>query len=380
MIVGIFALLVGVVTLPAVEASAQGYGGLTRAEAIALLVESQPDLQPALESKRAAMPPVPLFRDVRQHHWYAPYIEVAFEQHLIRGNPDGTFRPGSILTSEEGAMLLARAWAKESAVLFIPRDGGAVAYVPSLAELASAYGMRTSVGPFPLPRDEFLSLLVLLYDGTAAAGLSQEAVTWVGVEPQLLEPPVAPVPVAAPQPRPVVPVTMSPTPRPRPSTTVVTSQPSPNVTAAPTPSVNGTSGFSISMSSLGIQNLTVTHPDNPFTHEGLLAPLKQGVGHLFSYPGRGGKILIYGHSSSYPWDVSAYTRIFRQINKLAVGDTVTVNYDGRQYTYRVREKKTVPARDLASYQDEGNGEELVLYTCWPPDSVSERYLVIAEPV
>jgi sortase (surface protein transpeptidase) len=50
------------------------------------------------------------------------------------------------------------------------------------------------------------------------------------------------------------------------------------------------------------------------------------------------------------------------------------------HTYVVREKKTVPAADLTSYQNDGEGEELILYTCWPPDSISQRYLVIADPV
>lgn len=110
-----------------------------------------------------------------------------------------------------------------------------------------------------------------------------------------------------------------------------------------------------------------------------MAPLQHGVGHLFSYPGGGGTILIYGHSSSYAWDVSKYTKIFRQINKLAIGDKVTVNYKGKAYTYQVSHKQSVPANDLSAYKG-GRGEELILYTCWPPDSIKERYLVHAVPV
>jgi len=140
-----------------------------------------------------------------------------------------------------------------------------------------------------------------------------------------------------------------------------------------------TKAFAISMPTLGIKDLTVTHPSDPFTTQGLLAPLKYGVGHLFGYPGKGGTILVYGHSSSYPWDVSQYTKIFRGINKLNVGDTISVTYGGNVYNYRITLKQTVPASDMSAYQG-GNGEELILYTCWPPDSISQRYLVHATPI
>ena len=78
--------------------------------------------------------------------------------------------------------------------------------------------------------------------------------------------------------------------------------------------------------------------------------------------------------------MSSFTRIFRRINELNVGDRVDITYDGRLYSYEVTEKKAVPAADMSSYQNEGNGEELILYTCWPPDSITQRYLVIATPV
>ena len=133
------------------------------------------------------------------------------------------------------------------------------------------------------------------------------------------------------------------------------------------------------MPSLGIKDLTITHPSDPFTHGGLLNPLKYGVGHLFAYPGSQGKILIYGHSSSYPWDVSDYTKIFRQINKLVVGDFVYVHFNGTVHTYQISSKQTVAAKDMTAYQGAGE-EELILYTCWPPDSISQRYLVHAKPV
>lgn len=138
--------------------------------------------------------------------------------------------------------------------------------------------------------------------------------------------------------------------------------------------------FAITMPSLGITDLNVEHPADATNATALLAPLQRGVGHLFSYPGEGGTALIYGHSSNYPWDVSGFATIFRQINKLKVGDLVYVTYGGTFIVYQVTSHQTIPAGDLGAVMSAGDAEELVLYTCWPPDSVDQRYLVRAVPI
>lgn len=137
--------------------------------------------------------------------------------------------------------------------------------------------------------------------------------------------------------------------------------------------------FAIAIPSLGITDLKITHPSDVSSQAGLLAPLQSGVGHLFSYPGNGGTILVYGHSSSYSWDVSEYTKIFRKINGLKPGDMVYIAYGGKTYKYQVTYAQTVDAGDMSAYQ-KNSGEELILYTCWPPDDVKQRYLVHAKPV
>ncbi len=138
--------------------------------------------------------------------------------------------------------------------------------------------------------------------------------------------------------------------------------------------------FSITMPSIDISDLGVAHPTDPTNTTSLLAPLQYGVGHLFSYPGEGSTILIYGHSSNYPWDVSGFAKIFRQINRLKAGDKVYVTYGGKFIVYQVTGSQTIPADDLAAVSSGGEGEELVLYTCWPPDHIKQRYLVRAVPI
>lgn len=138
--------------------------------------------------------------------------------------------------------------------------------------------------------------------------------------------------------------------------------------------------FAMSIPTLGIDRLPVSHPVDPTTQAGILEPLKSGVGHLFGFPGGGGKVFVYGHSSGYPWDLSVYTRIFRTVNRLAVGDPIEIVYQGQRFVYRVTNKERILANDLRLFQEDGEEEELILYTCWPPDSVSERLLVRARPV
>ena len=135
------------------------------------------------------------------------------------------------------------------------------------------------------------------------------------------------------------------------------------------------------MPSIGVTDLTITHPQDAVTKDGVLSVLKQGVGHLFSYPGGGGKMMVYGHSSGYPWDVSEFTKIFRRINELSPGDKVYVTYAGKLHIYQVTHEQTIIAKDAnKAFLDEGVGEELILFTCWPPDSIAQRYLVHAVPV
>ncbi len=351
---------------------------ITRAEAVAVIVSANPALRSRVLWYQSHMPPLRLFVDINQTDWFAPYLEVAFERGYIDGNRGRMFRPHDLLKTEEAAVLVTRMkrGGAEPVVLFLPTGEKQPWYsVPLQAALSDGIPLPSPlrIGS-PVARGSFYAML-------QAVGIADPR-TVAFVDPPLppapaLQPGTRPNQIAAAGPRvlrPVSPTTVSPSraPAPQPRTTSVTRP----VTTATTPRPKS---FSISMPTLGINSLNVLHPSDPFTSAGLLAPLKYGVGHLFSYPGTNGKILIYGHSSSYPWDVSSFTKIFRQINKLAVGDKVYVDYDGKKITYEVSFKETVPAKDLSAYKN-GGSEELILYTCWPPDSISQRYLVHARPV
>lgn len=319
--------------------------GINRAEALKVILRAQPTFASSVQGIAAAMPPLSLFSDVDQRAWYAAYIELGFRSRLITGYADGTFRPQAGVTPEEAAALIVRSFggsARSAPFLSsddLPNVGGQW-YTDAVSVVNAANGVmpfsRLRLG-YPLTRGQLFDMVVRM---RLAHGSPLIAATPVSVG----------------------------------SGTVQTVQDGAALQYA------SVKPFAISIPSIGITDLTVTHPKDPFTQDGVLAPLQEGVGHLISYPGDKSKVLIYGHSSGYPWDLSQYTKIFRTINKVAVGARVYVTYKGKMHVYRVTAKKTVPAKDSSYLEPDDKGEQLILYTCWPPDSITNRFLVLAEPI
>lgn len=358
-------LFVGVVTRVFAQSPVQtGDAAITRAGAVALMVEADPMLKARLRHHIDHVAPLPLFDDLDYEEWYAPYVETAFEAGIITGNKERLFRPGDSLLEEEMIVLGARfgAMSRPEISEGIARNGSSWFEDALLASVQAGFAMPAPVRVGqPARRSDFHAMLQSMdVRDPARITLTHRPLRPVTIPSAPARAPSTPTPVDQPQ-------VQAPSQNPNPA---------PAQPAGPQPSQKP---FAISLPSLDIEDLTITHPADPFTKDGLLAPLKYGVGHLFGYPGKGGKILIYGHSSSYPWDVSDYTKIFRQINKLNPGDLIHVTYNGTVHTYKVSYKQTVPADDVSAYGG-GGGEELILYTCWPPDSIKERYLVHAVPV
>jgi LPXTG-site transpeptidase (sortase) family protein len=358
---------------------------LNRVEALKIILEAEGSFDGRIAYYKKTMPPLGLFFDTKQTDWYAPYIEAAFEKNVITGYADGSFRPGQYLRVEEAVTILMRTFGEQGAAKkaelssYIENQPNEW-YTPSINAAITRNTVmhrgRLRLGS-AITRGQFIDMVYRLHTIRA-----NDEFVYSGPEPQ-----VAPQIVAAPraQPQPVytnggstgITVTDGVTP--------VVSQPQSqpqNVSIAPKIDHPFASEkyFSVSMPSLGITDLTITHPSDALSKDGVLSVLDQGVGHLFSYPGGGGKIMVYGHSSGYPWDVSEYTKIFRRVNELQAGDKIYVTYDGKLHIYQVTHEQTILAKDTAPFNDDGSGEELILYTCWPLDSVSQRYLVHAVPV
>ncbi|OGJ81475.1 hypothetical protein A3J91_04455 [Candidatus Peribacteria bacterium RIFOXYC2_FULL_58_10] len=339
------------------DGSGRPEAAINRAEALKIILGLK---DPARVKKfQANMPPLPLFSDIDQRAWYASYVEAAFETRMVTGYPDRTFRPGRYLTVEEAVTMLLRAYGSQgtqgAAQLspYIQNEDGEW-FTPfinaAIGKNLVMHSGRLELGT-AITRGSFFDMAYRIDDIQ-----SKGQTAFQGSEPSS-------VVVGGNQ-------------------TTIISMNNPSIRAPQPANLAGSSEryFAINMPTLGISDLTVTHPTDPFSKDGILQPLNFGVGHLFGYPGGGGKIMIYGHSSGYPWDVSQFTKIFRKVNQLKVGDRISVAYNGKLYGYEVSYSQTIPADDTSPFKDDGRGEELILYTCWPPDSITQRYLVHALPV
>lgn len=110
----------------------------------------------------------------------------------------------------------------------------------------------------------------------------------------------------------------------------------------------------------------------------ILNALKKGVV-LYpgsSNPGQPGTSVIIGHSSSdLPW--TKYSSVFSLLDKLQTNDLIYVTVGNVQYTYRVRNIQKGSAQQLI---DSGFSGDLVIATCWPIGTDTNRIAVSASLV
>lgn len=104
--------------------------------------------------------------------------------------------------------------------------------------------------------------------------------------------------------------------------------------------------------------------------------LQTGVVHYpqTALPGEIGNVFITGHSSYYWWSKGQYNTIFSILDKLVVGDTAYIHYQGRRYTYRVSEILTVSPKDTWVL-NQGDTSELSLMTCTPVGTNYKRLII-----
>lgn len=330
---------------------------VNRAEALKIILRSNATYAAEADRIRNILPPISLFPDVSQQQWYAPYIEVGFRHGLVKGYPDGRFAPEGGVKVAEAAAMLARLygeqtttapymsssdfynepdqWYTGAASVMIQR--GAV--MPGSALIPGNFMKRGQLMDMTYRMREVHSRGVQSFaDVGGSSVLSVVSGGTNGVVPPVAIPSVSIAQYASKKP------------------------------------------FAITIPSIGIVDLSVSHPADPYTQKGVLEPLQTGVGHLFSYPGKGGRVMIYGHSSGYPWDLSKFTKIFRTINEVQVGDKIYLTHEGTLHVYQVSATTTISASDQSIFASEDDNEELILYTCWPPDSITNRFLVHAVPI
>lgn len=113
-----------------------------------------------------------------------------------------------------------------------------------------------------------------------------------------------------------------------------------------------------------------------------LDALNKGIAHTWgtAFPGEGGHIFLFAHSTDYFWNVSTYNAIFYLLNKLENNDEINIFYNRKKYVYKVIGKEVVSPSEVTYLTRKTNKEFLTLQTCWPPGTTLERLLVFATRV
>lgn len=139
--------------------------------------------------------------------------------------------------------------------------------------------------------------------------------------------------------------------------------------------------FSVIIPKIGAHSVITPNVD-PNDEQGYLRALQHSVAHAkgSAFPGLGGTTYLFAHSADSFWNVGRYNAVFYLLNKMEIGDDVVVFYNGERYDYVVKGTQIVDPDDTHFFAANiGQGEKLILQTCWPPGTAWKRLLVFAEP-
>ncbi|HMS22891.1 MAG TPA: sortase [Candidatus Levybacteria bacterium] len=139
--------------------------------------------------------------------------------------------------------------------------------------------------------------------------------------------------------------------------------------------------FSVVIPKIGA-NEKVTPNVNPADGGEYLEVLKHTVAHArgTSLPGLNGTTYLFAHSADNFWDVGRYNAVFYLLKDLHVGDDISVFFNEKRYNYTVYDKKIVDPSEVGYLAANiGQGERLILQTCWPPGTTWKRLLIFAKP-
>jgi LPXTG-site transpeptidase (sortase) family protein len=112
--------------------------------------------------------------------------------------------------------------------------------------------------------------------------------------------------------------------------------------------------------------------------------LKHGVAHLkgTSVPGDPGLSVVYGHSGLATFLVgkSSPQIVFSRLDAVSIGDTMSIDKDGKEIRYVVSGKKIIEPEDLNFMGEQKEKERAILLTCWPLGIGTKRLIIIADRI
>lgn len=104
--------------------------------------------------------------------------------------------------------------------------------------------------------------------------------------------------------------------------------------------------------------------------------MQSGVLHYgtTALPGQAGNGVYVGHSSGALWRPGNFKWVFTHLEKLQVGDVISVEYEGVKYSYRVFETWITAPTDL-SVLEPTEVPVITLITCTPVGTSTNRFIV-----
>lgn len=155
----------------------------------------------------------------------------------------------------------------------------------------------------------------------------------------------------------------------------------------PDPISNNYNGrFQISIPALALNNLPVVANVDSSNEKSYQSALKSALAH---FKGTGlpvstvnNNIVIYGHSSSgdYYERTKDIAGAFSRLNKIKIGDIVTITMDGKRYDFRITKSKIVEPDETEIITGTTNKRTLTLFTCFPNGNSAQRFVAIGNPV
>lgn len=150
-------------------------------------------------------------------------------------------------------------------------------------------------------------------------------------------------------------------------------------------SKNYSGNFKLSIPSIGLNNLPVKANVKSGDSNEYEEVLKTHIAHM---DGTGLPIsdinnnsVLYGHSArgDYFDQTQDVAGAFSRLQKLQIGDKITIEMEGKTYTYKVSKTKIVQPDDISIVTGVPNERTLTLFTCFPNGNPAKRFVVVAKP-
>lgn len=306
-------------------------GLINRAEAVKILTKSKfptTTINSSLDWHKQANHRYVVFPDVALGKWYDKFVEVSFQNQIVQGYPDGLFRPANNINFAEALKVILKTYKVDLSQNSYTSDKLLYVHRGEWFEKYFTYAYDHNL----INQNKFYHPGQLITRGE-----------FVEVIYRLEE---------------------------------MLKNRLPEYIAKGLPTSNE---YKITIPKLNIINVDVNFA-SVYDPTSALGILKYGLGSYLNPPDSQKKMLLFGHSSGYSWDQSNYKTILREINRLSNGDRVYINYKEKGYVFEIYNSDIIPASKDHTLVQNASSYELALYTCWPPNSIAQRYVVYGKPV